>query len=75
MKALPIKHSEVRLGNLMTWDACQGALDGIDMHYANFVGGLKAFNSCGKIEFTEAANKKRQAIRAKMKTMDCGEDD
>lgn len=75
MTALPIKHSAIRLGSLMTWDACQDALDGMDMHPANFCGGLKAFNSCGKIEFTDVANRMRQAIRAKMKTMDCEDDD
>lgn len=75
MKALPIKYNQVRMSELVTWDHCQDTLDGMEMHYANFIGGRAAFFSGNVVEFTDAANKVRQAIRAKMKKLGYDEDE
>lgn len=69
MAAKPLKHSNVALGNLMTYSACADALEGMEMCASNLIGGNKAFFSGKQTFFTATAQKKYGAIQAKMKRL------
>ncbi len=69
MAAKPLKHTDVALGNLMTYSACSEALEGMEMCASNVIGGSKAFFSGKQTVFTATAQKKYSAIQAKMQRM------
>jgi len=69
MAAKPLKHTDVALGNLMTYSACEEALEGMEMCATNVIGGNKAFFSGEQTVFTATAQKKYSAIQAKMQRM------
>lgn len=57
MTAKPLKHSDVALGNLLTYSACADALEGMEMCASNVMGGNKAFFSGKQTFFTTTAHK------------------
>ncbi|TPG88090.1 hypothetical protein EAH72_33740 [Pseudomonas caspiana] len=69
MAAKPLKHTDVALGNLMTYIACEEALEGMGMCASNVIGGSNAFFSGKQTVLTATAQKKYSAIKEKMQRM------